>query len=1428
MAQPNAQQVYYQQQQMAQYQNKGPLQPGQTIKLSQYTVTVERYLSQGGFAHVYLVRTPQPVMGTTMHVLKRMAVADVATLAEVKKEVDIMRLLRGHPNIVHLLDSASRPLSNGQHEVYILMEFCQGGGIIDMMNRRLRERLTEKDILQIFVDVCEAVACMHALQPALLHRDLKVENILQASDTQFKLCDFGSAAPSRPKPPSTMEEIKLLEADLNRSTTLQYRAPEMVDVYLRRPIDEKSDVWALGVLLYKLCYYTTPFEAHGPLAILHVQYTIPGYPVYSKEMNALIGAMLRELGVQRPSVFEVLNVVHRMRGTKSAFHYGPRPQQSLPSPQIAAPTSPSDQLIQIGQRPTPGQAQREKQLREQKETLDAMNMRRGRPIEVTPASPGKSASPAKPAPSPSPGKAGPTASPARVPALPARPPASPMVSTTNIKSPVSNATSPLPSRQPLAPLTRSRPSKSGSRDSIKPRQQSRDTSSPVSPRKATAGSNIVPVRGTTGGAGVGAGVKPPIGAGRVAGNNTGTRTANAAIGANGTKSLNTGGVAGIAAKLTGSKINAAKSPTADFFNDDSWKKDKAEAEAERDIWGGSGTAGGTSSTLAPSKFDGFADSFDADTSSTNVNGSVLKPANINGAVPLPGLHRPPSQVGLRPSSQLGGAISHSSGAHHHTHHHPSTTTALHHHSTTAPTTSTRSNTLAPRDAFEGLGISPSPSPALSLRDLAARSPNPSPGLPGPITTSSLSPMPIPGQSPSPFSRSPHPLTTGTTATTNTGLLTTQATAGSAATSAGSKNALALSAEERFPSIEELDAGKGTDLWGRAKEKEKEPAKMPILPPRPGVVSQGSHMTGPNNRGLRPPVQTTTGVRSQQVTGTAMKDGERAGGNVTPKTARALPVPPTTTTPTSGAGLLRRPSTSTGVRRVASLTARDRENSSPSPSRKGTASPTKTPASPTKAPASPSKTSTSPTKTPSRALPAKPTPGSRAQSQTNRPDWLTGDFLETAQALGISVPASPSKRSSAILGTHGTGNRYQAPLKSPAAADASRIHEHGRATPDRLERLAGTGGRSTPLGRVTPSSGRQMSMTESSNDEGPEDPTSHFGRSKLERRGAVSTRSPDRKGRSATLDVTTGGGNSILGGTVANTPSQQLHRRQPSENLIELTPSQVLSSARSGRLSMASNQPVRTPSTTSSTSSHPPTSGPRSRRPQSMFIAAGGGSSSSTLTPPVDANAPTKRSVRRGSISDMVSRYEALASQTTGEATPAASTGVQRRPSIANKPAGLRVPSGAAPPARRRSPSPVGAAPRSPERTTKELSVFSGSNRVRTSPKEIMRDVPIQDGRAPSPTNEGRRSRPPSPLKMTHPIVQPTPTPAPGSGSGRGRTLHTITPPHPKEVGQELRAPSPPASPDKPYQGVGRLIDQWQKKAGAAEPARPLGARVGRR
>jgi serine/threonine protein kinase len=116
----------------------------------------------------------------------------------------------------------------------------------------------------------------------------QVENVLIASSRCYKLCDFGSAAQPR-APGQTAAECRAIEEDIQKHTTLQYRSPEMVDVYRRLPIDEKCDVWALGVLLYKLCYYTTPFEDKGNLAILNASFLFPAFPSYSMKIKNLIG-----------------------------------------------------------------------------------------------------------------------------------------------------------------------------------------------------------------------------------------------------------------------------------------------------------------------------------------------------------------------------------------------------------------------------------------------------------------------------------------------------------------------------------------------------------------------------------------------------------------------------------------------------------------------------------------------------------------------------------------------------------------------------------------------------------------------------------------------------------------------------------------------------------------------------------------------------------------------------------------------------------------------------------------------------------------------------------------------------------------------------------------------------------------------------------
>ena len=272
----------------------GTFVPGTKVQVGAHRVIIEKYLSEGGFAHVYVVRLPKPMDGEETAVLKRVAVPDKDTLANMRTEVETMKKLKGRRHIVTYFDSHASQLKGGGYEVFLLMEYCNGGGLIDFMNTRLQNRLTEPEVLKIFSDVAQGVACMHYLKPPLLHRDLKVENVLiskTGSSYLYKLCDFGSTAPPRPAA-SNAAEGRLIEEDVQKHTTLQYRSPEMIDVYRKQPIDEKSDIWALGVLLYKLCYYKTPFEEQGQMAILNASFKYPGYPSFSDKLKKLIGETL--------------------------------------------------------------------------------------------------------------------------------------------------------------------------------------------------------------------------------------------------------------------------------------------------------------------------------------------------------------------------------------------------------------------------------------------------------------------------------------------------------------------------------------------------------------------------------------------------------------------------------------------------------------------------------------------------------------------------------------------------------------------------------------------------------------------------------------------------------------------------------------------------------------------------------------------------------------------------------------------------------------------------------------------------------------------------------------------------------------------------------------------------------------------------------
>lgn len=288
--------------------------PGTVLTVGSHRAVVINYMSEGGFAHVYKVEITPPWAGTTVACLKRVAVPDKPSLNTLRAEVDSMKRLAGHRHIVSYIDSHAARLNNGQgYEVFVLMELCGKKGLIDFMNTRLQTRLTEPEVLRIMAEITEGVANMHALNPPLVHRDIKIENVLISDNGDFKLCDFGSASPVL-RPPRNSDEFAILQNDVLKNTTPQYRSPEMVDLYRGLPIDEKSDIWALGIFLYKLCYYTTPFESKGELAILHAKFEYPDRPVYSDRLKNLIAVLLREDPRRRPNAYQTLEEVCRMRG----------------------------------------------------------------------------------------------------------------------------------------------------------------------------------------------------------------------------------------------------------------------------------------------------------------------------------------------------------------------------------------------------------------------------------------------------------------------------------------------------------------------------------------------------------------------------------------------------------------------------------------------------------------------------------------------------------------------------------------------------------------------------------------------------------------------------------------------------------------------------------------------------------------------------------------------------------------------------------------------------------------------------------------------------------------------------------------------------------------------------------------------------------
>ncbi|XP_055977480.1 cyclin-G-associated kinase isoform X2 [Sorex fumeus] len=282
---------------------------GQTVELGELRLRVRRVLAEGGFAFVY---EAQDLGSGREYALKRLLSNEEEKNRAIIQEVCFMKKLSGHPNIVQFCSAASigkEESDTGQAEFLLLTELCKGQLVEFLKKVECKGPLSCDTVLKIFYQTCRAVLHMHKQKPPIIHRDLKVENLLLSSQGTVKLCDFGSATTVSHYPDYSWSAQKraLVEEEITRNTTPMYRTPEIVDLYSNFPICEKQDIWALGCILYLLCFGQHPFEDGARLRIVNGKFSIPADDTRYTVFHSLIRATLRVNPEERLSITELVN-----------------------------------------------------------------------------------------------------------------------------------------------------------------------------------------------------------------------------------------------------------------------------------------------------------------------------------------------------------------------------------------------------------------------------------------------------------------------------------------------------------------------------------------------------------------------------------------------------------------------------------------------------------------------------------------------------------------------------------------------------------------------------------------------------------------------------------------------------------------------------------------------------------------------------------------------------------------------------------------------------------------------------------------------------------------------------------------------------------------------------------------------------------------
>jgi len=207
-----------------------------------------RPVGEGGMGTVYLAQQLEPIHRRVALKVVKLGMDTAQVLARFNNERQALAIM-DHPNIAQIFDAGATT----KGRPYFVMEYIDG---VPITQYRDGKRMTTRDRLSLFLAVCRAV--QHAHQKGVIHRDLKPSNVLvteQDGTPVPKVIDFGIAKATD----KWAIENTLLTQFGQIVGTPEYASPEQADT-MTGEIDETSDVYSLGVLLYELLIGAVPFD----------------------------------------------------------------------------------------------------------------------------------------------------------------------------------------------------------------------------------------------------------------------------------------------------------------------------------------------------------------------------------------------------------------------------------------------------------------------------------------------------------------------------------------------------------------------------------------------------------------------------------------------------------------------------------------------------------------------------------------------------------------------------------------------------------------------------------------------------------------------------------------------------------------------------------------------------------------------------------------------------------------------------------------------------------------------------------------------------------------------------------------------------------------------------------------------------------------